>query len=216
MKQHLKAVYGTMSLGLITAAIGSYLHLYSILLSGGLISLLGTLGFTIALYSTPDNVTNRSTRLGYFLGLALCTGLSLGPLLDVVLFVNPAIITTSLFSTSFIFACFSLSTFYADHRQTLYLGGTLMSFLSVLSILSLVNIFFHSKMLFDASLYLGLFVFCGFICFDTALIIEKKRMGEDDYIGHAVLLFIDFISVFKKLLIILTQRETESDRRKRR
>lgn len=216
VRTHLKAVYGTMSLGLIAASVGAYIHLYTMLLSGGLISFLGVLGFTMALYSTPDTVKNRSSRLGYFLGLALCTGLSMGPLLDLVLFINPAIITTALFSTSFIFACFSLSTFFADHRQSLYLGGTLMSFLSLLSLMSLVNIFLGSKILMDVSLYIGLFLFCGFICYDTALIIEKRRMGDDDYISHAVLLFIDFIAVFKRLVIILTQREQESDRRKRR
>ena len=55
----------------------------------------------------------------------------------------------------------------------------------------------------------------GFIMYDTALIIEKRRMGETDLIMHSVLLFIDFIDVFRHLLIILTQKENEKKRSKK-
>jgi hypothetical protein len=38
------------------------------------------------------------------------------------------------------------------------------------------------------------------------MIIEKKRRGDGDYIGHSVELFIDFIQVFRKIVIILTSK----------
>jgi hypothetical protein len=46
----------------------------------------------------------------------------------------------------------------------------------------------------------------GFILFDTQAIMEKRRMGNQDYIGHSLDLFFDFITMFRKLLIILTQK----------
>jgi FtsH-binding integral membrane protein len=49
-------------------------------------------------------------------------------------------------------------------------------------------------------------LFCGFIVWDTQMIIEKKRRGDGDYIGHSVELFIDFIQVFRKIVIILTSK----------
>jgi len=91
-----------------------------------------------------------------------------------------------------------------------------MSCLSIMMLASLLNIFLRSQILFDLYLYGGLFVFCGFICYDTALIIEKRRMGEEDYISHAMMLFIDFVDVFRHLLIILSKREADSDRKKRK
>jgi FtsH-binding integral membrane protein len=146
-----------------------------------------------------------------------CSGLSTGPLLDFALLVSPSIVPTALFATSIIFLCFTISTMFADQRQYLYLGGTLMSLLSSLLILSLVNLFIRSSFLYDVYLYVGLAVMCGFICYDTALIIEKRRMGDEDYIGHALMLFIDFIDVFRHLVILLSRRESErSDRKKRR
>lgn len=47
---------------------------------------------------------------------------------------------------------------------------------------------------------------CGFVLFDTQLIIEKRRMGSKDFVQHALELFIDFIGMFRRLVIILTQK----------
>lgn len=65
-----------MAMALLSASLGGYLHLYTTLLSGGLMSTLGSLGFAIALFSTRDNAKNTNTRLGYLLGFALCSGKS--------------------------------------------------------------------------------------------------------------------------------------------
>lgn len=47
---------------------------------------------------------------------------------------------------------------------------------------------------------------CGFVLFDTQLIIEKRRMGSKDFVQHALELFIDFIGMFRRLVVILTQK----------
>ena len=49
-------------------------------------------------------------------------------------------------------------------------------------------------------------MFCGFVLFDTQLIIERFSNGDNDYIWHSVDLFIDFIAIFKRLLIILASK----------
>lgn len=94
----------------------------------------------------------------------------------------------------------------------LYLGGILMSALSTLFWVGLIGIFTGSHMLFQAHLYIGFAVMCGFILYDTQMIMEKRRRGDTDYIWHSVELFIDFLSVFRRLLIILAQKE---DRKKK-
>lgn len=89
-----------------------------------------------------------------------------------------------------------------------------MSMLSIMSIFSLANLFMGSYLLYQANLYLGVALFCGFVLYDTQLIIEKRKRGERDYIRHSLDLFLDFISIFRRLLIILTQKE--SSRREKR
>ncbi len=55
-------------------------------------------------------------------------------------------------------------------------------------------------------LYGGLFLFCGFILFDTQLIVEKCERGDNDYIWHSLDLFLDFVNIFCRLLIILASK----------
>ncbi|XP_054168299.1 probable Bax inhibitor 1 [Oppia nitens] len=213
VQTHLKDVYSSMSIALLSAAIGGYVHLFTNILQGGLLSTLVAMGFVIALYSTPDNGKNRSTRLWYLIGFAFASGLGLGPLMEYAIIVNPTLIPTAFLSTCVIFGCFSLSAMFSDQRRWLYLGGTLMSFLSLLLMMSIINLFIGSKLLYQIHLYLAFFVVCGFIMFDTTLIIEKRRHGDTDYIAHSVMLFIDFVDVFRYLLIILTQKEERKQRK---
>ena len=130
----------------------------------------------------------------------------MGPLLDTVIAINPSIIVTALIGTVVIFGSFSLSAIFAERGRWLYLGGTLMTLLTTLLLLSLANLFFGSYLIFQAHLYLGLLLMCGFVLYDTQLIIEKRRHGNKDFVTHALDLFIDFIGIFKRLLIILSQK----------
>jgi FtsH-binding integral membrane protein len=132
--------------------------------------------------------------------------MGMGPLLDTVIDINPSIIMTALLGTAVIFISFSLSALFAERGRWLYLGGTLMTLLSSLLILSLANLFFGSYLIFQAHLYLGLLLMCGFVLYDTQLIIEKRMSGDKDFVTHSLDLFIDFIGIFKRLVIILTQK----------
>jgi len=80
--------------------------------------------------------------------------------------------------------------------------------------MSIINLFIGSKLLYQVHLYLAFFVVCGFIMYDTTLIIEKRRQGDTDYIAHSVLLFIDFLDIFRYLLILLTQKEESKKKKK--
>lgn len=95
VRQHLKNVYGCLSLSTLSAAAGAYVHLYTELLQANLLTTLGTFGLLFALISTPDNGKNQKLRLSYLLGFALLSGLGLGPLFQLIMTVNPSIIVTA-------------------------------------------------------------------------------------------------------------------------
>lgn len=108
--------------------------------------------------------------------------------------------------TTVVFVSFSISALLAERGRWLYLGGTLMSMLNIMILFSFANLFLRSTFIYQAHLYLGLFVICGFVIYDTQLIIEKHHMGSRDFIMHSLDLFIDFVGVFRHLLVILTQK----------
>uniref|UniRef100_A0A6G4ZVL6 Putative bax-mediated apoptosis inhibitor tegt/bi-1 n=1 Tax=Rhipicephalus microplus TaxID=6941 RepID=A0A6G4ZVL6_RHIMP len=221
VRDHLKNVYSCLAISTLAAAAGGYVHLFTEILQdffykiiGNFLMTLLSLGLLVALFAVPENGKNQHIRLAILVGFAFTTGLGMGPLLDIVVSVDPSIISTAFLATCAVFTCFSLSALYTDHCRWIYIGGTLMSILSIMSMFSLVNLFMGSFFLFQTNLYLGVFLFCGFVLYDTQLIIEKRKRGERDYIRHSVDLFLDFISIFRRLLIILTQKE--SSRREKR
>ncbi|CAH1646045.1 unnamed protein product [Spodoptera littoralis] len=214
VRQHLKNVYGTLMMTCGAALGGVFVDMYTWFQAGILSAIVGA-GLMLMLIATPDNGKNTNLRLGYLLGFGLTSGMSLGPLLEYVSFVDPSIIVTALMGSTLVFVCFSIAAMLADRGSWLFLGGTLMTLLTSMSLMTLVNIFMQSHFLYQAHLYLGLMLMCGFVLFDTQLIIEKRRMGSKDFVQHALELFIDFIGMFRRLLIILSQKEEQNRRRKR-
>lgn len=214
VRQHLKNVYACLTMSAVSAGVGAYVHIYTQFLSAGLLTVIASLGLLVALMATPDNGKNRKLRLGYLLGFAFFTGMGMGPLLEAVIDFDPSIVMTALLGTIVIFGSFSLCSLFAERGKFLYLGGTLMTLLSSMLILSLANIFFGSYLLYQVHLYLGLLLMCGFVLYDTQLIVEKRRNGDKDFVTHSVDLFIDFIGIFRRLLILLTQKEQQKRNRR--
>ncbi|XP_015119425.1 probable Bax inhibitor 1 [Diachasma alloeum] len=214
LRQHLKNVYGCLAMSTLAAGTGACVHLFTDLLEASLLSSLGALGLLIALAVTPDNGKNQKLRLGYLLGFAFLSGLGLGPLLEIVISVDPSIIVTALVGSTVVFVSFSISALYAPRGQWLYLGGTLIGLSNIAILLLLSNIFLRSFFVYQAQLYLGLALMCLFIIFDTQLIVEKFHMGSKDFIGHSLELFIDLFRVFRYLLEILEIKEQSKRKRK--
>ncbi|XP_051958003.1 probable Bax inhibitor 1 [Xyrauchen texanus] len=213
-QQHLKNVYASLAVSLLVAAAGSYIYVITRLFQGGL-TLLGSLAMMGWLAMTPHSPQTEKKRLAILVAFAFFTGLGLGPLMDYIITINPSIIVMAFLGTSVIFTCFTLSALYAQRRTYLFLGGTLMSGLFVLLLVSFFNMFFSSVVLFKAHIYLGLVIMCGFVLFDTQLIIEKAEMGDKDYIWHSVNLFMDFVTIFRKLVIILAMNEKDKKKEKK-
>ncbi|BES95085.1 Bax inhibitor [Nesidiocoris tenuis] len=214
LKQHLKNVYACVMLSLMSAAVGAYVDMFTNFMSNSILTLLAPLGLLTALHYTKDNGKNTFMRLSLLLGFAFFTGLSIGPLTKQVIMIDPQIVTTSLVSTSLVFLMFSLSAIFAERGSWLYLGGTITSLLSAMFVFSLISLFFRTTMFFQVSLYIGLILMCAFVLYDTQLIMEKRRQGDKDFIAHSVDLFIDFLGIFRRLMIILAQKEDQKREKK--
>lgn len=191
VRMHLKNVYSSLALGLLAAAAGAYVHVFTDMLKGSFLTGIGSIVLLLVLMATPSNGKNEKLRLGYFLGFGALTGLGMGPLLDVVISINPGIIVTAFMGTCLIFGCFTLAALFAPDRKFLYLGGVLLSALSMMFWMTLINLFVGSQFMWQLNLYGGLMVMCGFVLYDTQIIMEKCRLGDKDYIRHSIDLFID-------------------------
>jgi len=209
---HLAKVYATLAVTLLAAMVGSIVHLQ--LNIGGVITGLLTFVFMFLLATDRDK-QNIPKRLGIISLFGFFKGASLGPLIVTALDVDPRILVTAFLGTTCVFICFTLSALFARRRSMLFLGGTLSSMLFYMFLLSLVQYFVRSTLINNINLYLGLFMFCGYILYDTQLIIEKADRGSTDFVWDALELFIDFVAIFVRVLIILLQNSGSKDKKKK-
>eukprot|EP00906_Rhabdomonas_costata_P006758 RCo009804 len=213
---HLVRVYQTLALMLALAAAGVFLELQ--LLIPPMWCLLGTLGFILWLSFTPydpfDN-QQQNKRLAILAGVAIFKGATIAPLVDIALAVDPSLVLVAFVGTAAIFGCFSVAAISAKRRSYLFLGGMLSSALLVLSLLGLANLFLRMESALTLQLYGGLLVFCGYVIYDTQLIIEKaSTVAHPDYIGHSLELFMDLVAIFVRILIILLQNAGKGEKKK--
>ena len=77
------------------------------------------------------------------------------------------------------------------------------------------NLEFGFQMAFDIILYGTLAVFLGYVIFDTQVILEQEKAGDQDVLRHALQLYIDVVAIFIRIVVILLKREEDKNRRKR-
>jgi len=213
VKDHLKNVYGTLALCMVASVAGVFINSMFVLYSFHFIFSIASIGLMIAIMMTENTRANEPKRLGYMFGLAFLIGCTTGPLVEYVGAIDPSIVFNAYLITMIVFGCFTMAALHAESTKFLHLGGILSSALLCLLITSF---FARFDVVYSVVLWGGLAINCGFVVYDTQLIAEKRRRGDTDYIWHTVMLFIDFVNIFRYILIILKDREIDSDRRKRR
>lgn len=209
-RQHLIRVYTTLAVGGLIAALGVYVFSRSQIAT--FLPMIGSVLCVVAMPQFEDEVA----RLGIFGLLAFLQGLTIGGLVEFALDVDPVLPLVALFLTAIVFGAFSVAALYSEKRDMLYLGGTLYSLLGMLTIVGFLNIFLRSPLLSMFRLYGGFMVFCGYVCFDTQLILIKYDLGDRDYIYHAMALFVDMVGLFVRLVTILLRNHEDNVRRRSR
>jgi FtsH-binding integral membrane protein len=207
VQTHLTQVYTVLSISLLFAAFGVLFFMKFHI--GGTLAFIASLAAMIWLAATPKQ--EFLLRTGILCLFSFLTGMNIGPLINLALEVDPAIISSAFLGTVCIFACFSASSYFATRRSYLYLGALLSSALTIFVFLGFLNIFFRSIFIFNILLYGGLLVFCAYVMFDTQLIIEKASSGYYDVVWDALELFLDFVAIFIRLVIILLKNKKKEN-----
>eukprot|EP01041_Mallomonas_annulata_P004319 gene4320-8589_t len=216
IQKHLARVYSSLIACILSACVGVIFNLYTGF--GGFFGIFGALGMLFWLH-VDQQKTAWLRRLSMLCAFGFLKGTSIGELVHVAIHVDPSIVVTALLGTVAVFSSFSMAALVAKRRSYFFLSGFLGSAGMLLGLLGLANMFMWSVQIYLVQLYMGLLLFSGFVIFDTQMIIEKAHQGSRDFAGHASELFIDFVAIFIRLIIILmrnSQKREENDRRKKR
>ncbi|KNA09751.1 hypothetical protein SOVF_150820 [Spinacia oleracea] len=213
VQSHLKQVYLTLCWALVVAALGSYLHI--LWNFGGLLTTLACLGCMVWIHFTPPHEEKK--RVGLLMAFAAFQGASIGPLIDLAIQIDSSLLVSAFVGCAIAFGCFSAAAMFARRREYLYLGSLLSSGMSILLWLHFASSLFGGKTaLFTFELYFGLLLVVGYIVFNTQMIIEKAYSGDLDYVKHAMTLFVDFVGLFVRILIILIKNTMEKENKKKK
>lgn len=209
VSSHLRKVFVSLFGLCVVASVGVYLHLLTNF--GGILTALASIGFLIAVASTRHEGAS-SKRMGFVAAFGALKGMSIGPLISMVLKMEDgaSLILTAFVGAALVFACLAGAAAVSPRRSFLWITGILSVGLIALLFMGLLNLFIRSPALFNLHLYLGLFVFCGFVLVDTQMVVERYHYGDHDVLGHSVDLFIDFVAIFVRLLIILSKKKKEN------
>ncbi|CAF1519565.1 unnamed protein product [Rotaria magnacalcarata] len=212
VQNHLKNVYTCLLGATLCATLGVFLSLND-WLNYPRLAVFASMATSIWLFSIDFNARTQMKCFGLMSATALFTGIYLSPLINLAINVDPQIIMTAFLLTTVIFVCFSLSALLTKNRTYLYLGGLLGTGTSFMLLLSLMNLFGRSQLIFNINLYLGLALACGYILYDTQLIVERANNGDMNYVKHALLLFIDMVDLFVRILIILLKNSQSKEKK---
>eukprot|EP00736_Rhodelphis_marinus_P004292 Rmarinus@m.11021 len=210
-QRHLREVYSILAVMSVFASLGVYVYMLTHI--AATISFLATVGCLLYAVSLPAHEKDKK-RLSTFL-FSFFKGMSLGSLVEIGLAIDATAVLAAAIGTILIFTCFSLSSLKSQSRSYLFLGGFLMSMTSLLFWMGLLNLFWGSSLIQNMQIYAGLALFCGYVLFDTQLMLAKSDAGIFDPFLDAINLFIDFVAIFVRILIILLKNR-EGDRNRRR
>jgi len=210
-------VYFNLFMSCLFATLGVYAQMsYNL---DGILVRLTTIALGAWLSFTTRTLEERQTMLAAIAGLS---GVSMGNLISVALWIDPAILISAVAVTGAIFACFSYSALTSRRRSYFYLAGIISSAMSMFFVMSAVMWFFPSPSvdMNQAYLYLTTAATVGYICVDTQVIIERSEQsgGQSDPVKDSFMLFLDLIGLFKRILILMLQMQAkrEEDERRRR
>ena len=213
VKDHLRNVYSTLTICMFAAVFGVVANSILGLYSWAFVLAIAQFGLLFMLMTTHHSRETENKRLAYLLGFAFLVGANTGPLIEYVGAEDPAIVFNAYLITLIVFGSFTLAALYAESTKFLHLGGMLGAGLLCLLFTS---IFARSQFMYSMIMWGGLAINCGFVLYDTQLIAERKRRGDNDYIRHTVDLFIDFVNLFRYILILLKQKSDNDNRRNRK
>jgi len=182
---------------------------------GGMLTYAASIAL-IALITFDRYKVSEERRLSYLVALGFTQGASIGPLIQLALHIDPSAIAMALFLTANVFVCMTLTALYSTRRSTLLLGSILSTALSMLVWISLFSLFLPTTLGHAVIIYGGLLVFCGYLLYDTQVMLDKGGADDQSYVDDAMQLFVDTMAVFVRMLIILLENSSSKDGGQRR
>lgn len=199
---HIAKVYATLAYGIVVTAIGATIK--------GIHPILPFFAGLWTMLCIACSEKNNE-KLLYFSLFSLCQGVLIA---DIVSIVPVEVIITTMSTLFVLFSTISLSAFFAKGDiDFLILYGILGTILNGILFVSLANLYLHSKTLLYWDVIVGLFTFSIYLFVDTMKMVYDHEKGNNDFVWHALSLYLDVLNIFIRLLILIAENN-DKDKKK--
>ncbi|NXK93935.1 LFG4 protein, partial [Formicarius rufipectus] len=199
----LRKVYSILSIQVLLTTVTSAIFLYSSAVQAFvherpallLISVFGSLAIIVAL-----TLYRHQHPVNLYLLLGFCSLIDTLPFLFTVSFYDVSIVLQAFILTTAVFLGLTAYTLQSK-RDFSKFGAGLFACLWILIFSGFLRLFFYSETIELVFAAAGALLFCGFIIYDTHLLMHK--LSPEEYILAAINLYLDIINLFLHLLRLL-------------
>lgn len=152
-------------------------------------------------------LNQASSQIQYILLLSFgyFEGISLGLLSGSIIKLAPSIFIASYVTVFCVILSFSLSALYIPKKQVLYLCATITSWVLIEVCMQVLNAYLKWDMLGIIRPGLGLYASIGYTIYGSQYILSQFQNGDSYHIQHALVLFIDILSIFVRIISSITR-----------
>jgi FtsH-binding integral membrane protein len=209
----IRKVYGIISFQLLITTIVVYFSIYNHFLSSFMVSypgfvylfFFGALFTEIPIICCPSVASKVPLNYVLLLIFTLCESYLVA---YITLFYEPLSVLICAGITLALVLGLTLYAIFTKTDMTLW-GGGLACLSVIFIILSIIGIFYRSLFYQTLLNCCGLFLFSIYLMYDVQLVIgkNKKLISTDQYIIGAMMIYIDIISIFIKILLLFGKKK---------
>jgi FtsH-binding integral membrane protein len=209
----IRKVYGIISFQLLITTIVVYFSIYNHFLSSFMVSypgfvylfFFGALFTEIPIICCPSVASKVPLNYVLLLIFTLCESYLVA---YITLFYEPLSVLMCAGITLALVIGLTLYAIFTKTDMTLW-GGGIACLAIIFFILSIIGIFYRSLFYQTLLNCCGLFLFSIYLMYDVQLVIgkNKKLISTDQYIIGAMMIYIDIISIFIKILLLFGKKK---------
>jgi len=124
--------------------------------------------------------------------------------------IDDSIITQAVLYTTTIFFSLTVLVFLFPNVYILSLGGPLFSALNILIVSQILNYFYGSYDFFIFETVVGLFVFMGFIVYDTFVLLYTANLEIPNYALRSLSITLDILNIFVRVVTYLINKKKKN------
>lgn len=209
----IRKVYGIISFQLLITTIVVYFSIYNQFLNRFMLSypgfnylcFFGVLFTEIPIFCCPSVASKVPLNYVLLLIFTLCESYLVAYM--TLIFEPLSVLMCAGITLALVFGL-SLYAIFTKTDMTLW-GGGLVCLSVIFFILSLIGIFYRSLFYQTLLNCCGLFLFSIYLMYDTQIVIGKNKnlISTDQYIIGALMIYIDIISIFIKILLLFGKKK---------